>query len=49
MDFDMLVTASKIVSLFLFFPIFLGVVFWAYSRKNKATLEAYAHMPLQED
>ncbi len=49
MDFDTLVTASKIVSLLMFFPIFLGVTFWAYRRKNKATLEAYAHMPLQED
>lgn len=49
MDFDTLVMASKIFSLFLYFPIFLGVLFWAYRRKNKETLESYAHMPLQED
>ncbi|HEY9854258.1 MAG TPA: cbb3-type cytochrome c oxidase subunit 3 [Stenomitos sp.] len=49
MSFDTLMVASKIISLFLYVPIFLGVLFWAYRRKNKETLESYASMPLQED
>lgn len=49
MSFDALVAASKIVSMLMFLPVFVGVAFWAYHRKNKERLESYAHLPLQED
>ncbi|HEY9899207.1 MAG TPA: cbb3-type cytochrome c oxidase subunit 3 [Pantanalinema sp.] len=49
MSFEALATASKIVSLLMFLPIFVGVAFWAYRRQNKERLESYAHLPLQED
>ncbi|MBO9541572.1 cbb3-type cytochrome c oxidase subunit 3 [bacterium] len=49
MSFDTFATACKIVSLLMFFPIFVGVVFYAYGRRNKTRLESYALIPLQED
>lgn len=47
--FDTLVMISKIVSLFIFVPIFIGAAVWAYSAKNREKLESYAYLPLQED
>ena len=29
--------------------LFLGIVFWAYSRKRKADFEAAARLPLDDD
>lgn len=49
MTFESFAAACKIVSLLMFFPIFVGVAFYAYGRRNKARLESYALIPLQED
>lgn len=49
MTFDTMLAASKIVSLLIFLPFFVGVVGWAYSRKNKERFDAYARLPLEED
>ncbi len=29
--------------------VFLGIVFWAYSKRNKAAFDKMAHMPLEDD
>lgn len=49
MTTDTMIMLSKIISLLLFFPVFIGAVFYAYNRKNKEKLESYAYLPLQED
>lgn len=49
MSTDTMIALSKIISLLIFFPIFLGAVYYAYNRKNKEKLESYAYLPLQED
>lgn len=46
---DTLIAWSKIISLLIFFPIFVGACLWAYRGKNKEKLEAYAYLPLRED
>jgi cbb3-type cytochrome oxidase subunit 3 len=47
--YDQLVLISKIASLFIFVPIFIGATVWAYRRDNREKLEAYAALPLEED
>lgn len=49
MSFDTLLAGSKVLSLLIFFPFFLGVLYWTFRRGSKDRLEPYAHMPLQED
>lgn len=49
MSQDDLMMYSKIVSLLIFFPMFVGITFWAYRPKNKAMFDQYAQIPLQDD
>ena len=46
---ETLIMSSKVVSLFIFFPIFLGAVVYAYWGPNKAAMEAYGRIPFQDD
>lgn len=46
---ETLITASKLTSLLIFFPIFVGAVIYAYWGPNKAKMEAYGQIPFQED
>lgn len=40
--------ASGVMTLFLII-LFLGIVFWAYSRRNKSTFDKMAQLPLAEN
>lgn len=39
---------NGLLTLFLII-VFLGIVFWAYSKHNKKTFEAMANLPLEEN
>lgn len=45
MDGAMMSSLMTVVSLL----VFLGIVFWAYSRGNKARFEQLARLPLDND
>lgn len=46
---ETLITASKLISLLIFFPIFVGAVVYAYWGPNKAAMEAYGRIPLDDE
>lgn len=48
MTYD-LIAISKMVALLMFFPLFVGIVCWAYWPSNKATFDALAAVPLRDD
>jgi len=41
---------SKILALLIFFPLFLAIVWYVYSNKQRSQrLESYKYMPFQDD
>ena len=43
---EALITASKLLSLAIFFPIYVGAVAYAYWGPNRAAMEAHGRIPL---
>jgi cbb3-type cytochrome oxidase subunit 3 len=46
---ELLITACKLTSLLIFFPIFVGAVVYAYWGPNKAKMEAYGRIPFDHE
>jgi cbb3-type cytochrome oxidase subunit 3 len=44
-----LIAASKIISMLIFLPTFLGFTIYAYWRPNKEKLQAHASIPFLDD
>jgi len=41
---------SKVVALLIFFPLFIGIVLYVYSNKERSRrFESYKYMPFQDD
>lgn len=47
-DLD-LISSSKVLSLLIFMPIYLGALAYACWRPNQARFDAYARIPIQDD
>lgn len=45
---DWLAMHGQLTVLLVFFGIFVGFAVWAYAPANKAKLEKYGHIPLEE-
>ena len=45
---DWLAQHGQLAVLLMFFGIFMGFAVWAYRPANKAKLEKYGHIPLEE-
>lgn len=46
---ESLITLSKIVSLCIFFPIYLGALAYVFWKPNKPKFDSYAQIPFQDD
>jgi len=39
----------KIIALLLYFPLYCGIIWWAFSDKQSTLFESYRFIPLEED
>lgn len=46
---EALIASSKMISLLIFFPIFVGAVVYAYWGPNQAAFEAHARIPFDDE
>lgn len=43
------ITTLRVAATLLCFALFLGIVAWAYARRNTARFEEAAHLPFEQD